>query len=136
LTAPALLPLFLSGGLFIMAAIITLGTLRDGALHGLFDISRSASDGRPLWRTLFAMAATGVFFFGLLRFLPFEVAAFFFLLPMMHMYCPQVKFPVRLAAAVALPFILSGMFEGIFGTPMPGHGNLMQDFLYWLHHYG
>jgi hypothetical protein len=82
------------------------------------------------------MVAIGLFFFVLLRFLKFEIAAFFFLLAMMRVYWPEGKFYVRLIVAIVLPFLLSGTFEGVFGTPMPGHGNLMQDFMYWLHHNG
>lgn len=137
LTAPALLPLFLAGGLFIMSGIITLDTVRQGALRALFDIGGgSATDGRPLWRTLFAMVAIGIFFFVLLRFLKFEVAAFIFLLAMMRVYWPEGNFFMRLVVALVIPFILSGTFEGVFGTPLPGHGNFMQDFMYWLRHHG
>jgi hypothetical protein len=136
-TAPALLPLVLAGGLFIMAGLITLDTIREGALRALFDIgggSAGGVDGRPLWRTLFAMVAIGVFFFVLLRFLKFEIAAFLFLIVMMRMYWHEGKLYVQIAVAAVLPFILSGMFEGLFGTPMPGNGNLMQDLMYWLRH--
>lgn len=137
LTAPALLPLFLGGGLFIMAGLITLDTVKQGALRALFDICGNGTiDGRPLWRTLFAMAAIGILFFVLLRFLKFEIASFFFLFAMMQVYWPEGKFYVRLIVAVVLPFMLSGTFQGFFGTPLPGHGNLMQDFMYWYHHHG
>ncbi len=137
LTAPAVLPLFLSGSLFIMAAIITLDTIKQGALRALFDVAGAADDGnRPLWRILFAMSATGLFYFGLLEFLKFEIAAFIFLFAMMRMYWPDGSFRMRLAIALFLPFLLSGVFQGVFGIPLPGHGNLMQDFLYWLSHRG
>lgn len=137
LTAPAMLPLFLSGSLFIMAAVITLDTVRQGALRVLFVVNRTADDpNRPLWRILFAMTATGVFYFGLLRWLKFEIAAFIFLFAMMRMYWPEGRFGIRLAIALLLPFLMSGMFQGLFGIPLPGDGNLMQDFLYWLGHRG
>jgi len=139
LTAPALLPLFLSGSLFIMAGIIAFDTIKQGAFRALFDVGLGgAADGgnRPLWRILFAMSATGVFYFGLLQFLKFEIAAFIFLLAMMRMYWADGRFSARLTIALILPFLLSGVFQGVFGIPLPGHGNLMQDFLYWLSHRG
>jgi len=139
LTAPAMLPLFLSGTLFIMAGIITLDTIKQGAFRSLFDVGLGGADdsgNRPLWRILFAMCATGVFYFGLLHYLEFEIAAFIFLLAMMRMYWGDGRFSARLAIALIVPFLLSGVFQGVFGIPLPGHGNLMQDFLYWLSHHG
>lgn len=137
LTAPAMLPLLLGGSLFVMAAFITLDTIKQGALRALFDFGwedAASVDGRPLWRTIFAMAMVGVFYFVLIPFLYFEIAVFLFLLGMMQVYWPEARFRTRLALAVALPFIISGTFQGVFGIPLPGDGNLVQDFLYWLRH--
>jgi len=137
LTAPAMLPLLLGGSLFVMAGLITLDTIKQGAFRALFEIGHGdATDGRPLWRILFAIVAVGVFYFGLLRFLHFEIAAAIFLFAMMQAFWPEGSFRVRLAIAVALPFVISAAFQGGFGIPLPGDSNLMQEFLYWLRHRG
>lgn len=137
LTAPAMLPLLLGGSLFVMAALITLDTVKQGALRALFDVGRGdATDGRPLWRIVFAMGTVGIYYFGLLRFLHFEVATALFLFAMMRVYWPRGSFGARLAIAVALPFVISASFQGGFGIPLPGDSNLMQEFLYWLRHRG
>ncbi len=137
LTAPAMLPLLLGGSLFIMAVLITLDTIREGALRAFFDFGgrdAAGADSRPLWRTVFAMAMVGFFYFVLIPFLAFEIAVFLFLLSMMQFYWQEGRFRTRLALAVALPFIISGTFQGVFGIPLPGDGNLVQDFLYLLRH--
>jgi len=137
LTAPAMLPLLLGGSLFVMAALITLDTIKQGALRALFDFGGRAAaggDNRPLWRTVFAMVMVGFFYFVLIPFLQFEIAVFLFLLGMMQVYWPEARFRTRLALAAGLPFIISGTFQGGFGIPLPGDGNLVQDFLYWLRH--
>lgn len=137
LTAPAMLPLLLGGSLFVMAGLITLDTIKQGAFRALFDAGRGdATDGRPLWRILFAIVAVGVFYFGLLRFLHFEIATAVFLFAMMQAYWPDGSFRARLAISVVLPFLISGSFQGGFGIPLPGDSNLMQEFLYWLRHRG
>lgn len=135
LTAPAMLPLLLGGSLFVMAGLITIGTIREGAFRAFLDFRGSgASDDRPAWRIAFAMAAIGGFYFGLLPFLHFEIATALFLLVMMRAYWPDGSLRVRLAIAVVLPFLISGAFQGAFGIPLPGDGNLMQEFQYWLRH--
>lgn len=135
LTAPAMLPLLLGGSLFVMAALISLDAIKQGALRALFDIrGGDATDERPAWRIVFAMAAIGVYFFGLLPFLHFEIATAIFLLAMMRAYWPEGSLRARLAIAVVLPFVISGSFQGAFGIPLPGDSNLMQEFQYWLRH--
>ena len=135
LTAPAMLPLLLGGSLFVMAALITLDTIRQGALRTLLDFGSSAEDdGRPAWRIAFAMVAIGVFYFGLLPWLYFEVATALFLFVMIRIYWPEGGWGVRLAISVVLPFLVSGAFQGGFGIPLPGDSNVMQEFIYWLRH--
>jgi len=136
LTAPAMLPLLLGGSLFVMAGLITLDTIKQGAFRALLDVGDDTTDGRPLWRIVFAIAAVGVFYFGLLRFLHFEIATAIFLFAMMRVYWSDGSFRARLAIAVALPFLISASFQGGFGIPLPGDSNLMQEFLYWLRHRG
>jgi hypothetical protein len=137
LTAPAMLPLFLGGTLFIMAAVITLDTIKQGAFRALFDVGPGdATDGRPLWRIVFAVAAVAIFYFGLLRFLYFEIATAIFLFAMMQVYWREGSFGARLAIAVILPFLISGAFQGGFGIPLPGDSNIVQELLYWLRHRG
>ena len=137
LTAPAMLPLLLGGSLFVMAGLITLDTIRQGAFRALFDVGGShPTDGRPLWRIVFAISAVAIFYFGLLQFLYFEIAAAIFLFAMMQVYWREGSLSARVAIAVILPFLISGAFQGGFGIPLPGDSNIMQEFVYWLRHRG
>lgn len=136
-TAPAMLPLLLGASLFVMAGFIAHDTIKQGALRALFDFRRGdehGRDDRPLWRIVVAMVTVGVFYFVLLRYLPFEIAAFVFLLVMMQVFWREGSFGARLALAVVVPFIITGAFQGVFGIPLPGQSNLVQDFLYWVQH--
>lgn len=136
LTAPAMLPLLLSGSLLVMAVLITLETVRNGALRGWSHWPDGANAARPLWRIAFAVVAVAVYYFGLLQFLYFEVATAVYLFVMMRAYWPEGGLRARLAIAIIVPFLVSGSFQGGFGIPLPGDSNVMQDVLYWLRHRG
>ncbi len=134
-TAPGMLPMFLGGTLLIMAIIISVDAIQAGAWASL---KKSLSRGRdttmneqPVWRMALAAGIVAVFYFGLLRFLYFEVAAFLFLLAMTHIFWTDSKFWHRLLVAVLLPFVISICFHGIFGIPLPGESNIVQDAMFW-----
>ncbi|MEQ8195668.1 MAG: tripartite tricarboxylate transporter TctB family protein [Rhodospirillales bacterium] len=136
-TAPGMLPMFLGGTLFVMAAIITLDTVRKGAIKNLFGggedkkAKRQESDN-SLRRAFMAIAGVAVFYFVLLEFMPFEIAAFLFLAGMTQLFWDASSLAQRLIISILVPFLLTGAFQGIFGIPLPGDSNLVQEFMYWM----
>jgi hypothetical protein len=120
-TAPAMLPILLGSTLFIMAAVLLVKAIRGGALRvRMVDEVGDSS----LARAGLAIVIVGVFYFGLLEFLPFEVAAILFLFTMLWLYWPDGKLWVRAAIAVGLPILITLCFAAGFGLPLPGEGNL------------
>lgn len=134
-TAPGMLPMFLGGTLLIMALIISSDAIRNGAWTSLKEsFSRQRSQGaseRPIWRMVLAASLVATFYFGLLQFLYFEVAAFLFLFAMMQAFWTGSKFWHRLLTAALLPLAISTCFQGFFGIPLPGESSIVQDVLFW-----
>ena len=134
-THPGMLPILLGGSLFVMALIITMDAIKNGAwislqemLHGQTD---NADSERSLKRVLIALAFIGGFYFVLLPILHFEIAAAIFLFAMTSVYWPEGKLVHRLLLAVLLPFFITISFQGVFGIPMPGKANFVQEILFW-----
>jgi hypothetical protein len=120
-TAPGMLPVLLGGSLFIMAGALLIKAIRGGALHtSLVEEARNSS----IRRVATAFAIIGIFYFVLLAFLPFEVAAAIFLFGMFWVFWPEGNLLLRLAISVAMPIFVTLCFAAGFGLPLPGQGNL------------
>jgi hypothetical protein len=72
-----------------------------------------------------AFVSIGVFYFGLLAFLPFEPAATIFLFAMLWLFWPEGQLAIRAAIAVGVPLLITLSFAAVFGLPLPGQGNLV-----------
>jgi hypothetical protein len=121
-TAPGMLPIILGVSLFIMSGMLLVKAIRAGALrvrqiHDAHDSS--------LARASIAILLVGVYYFGLLAFLPFEIASSVFLLAMFWIYWPEGTLAPRLATAIGLPIFITLCFQGGFQIPLPGEGNLI-----------
>ncbi|HZD89770.1 MAG TPA: tripartite tricarboxylate transporter TctB family protein [Pseudolabrys sp.] len=127
-TAPGMLPVILGASLFIMSAILLVKALRAGALR--VSLEHEAGESH-LGRAALAVACIGFFYFVLLAYLPFEVAAALFLFGMFWLFWPEGKLAVRLAISICLPVMLTLAFAGAFGLPMPGQGNLVLGVQYY-----
>ncbi len=133
-TAPGMLPMILGGSLFIMAAIITIDTVRQGALRNLFGavekrrIDESENSTRGV---ITAIAGVAIFYFGLLQFLPFEIAAVIFLAAMTQVFWTESSLKQRLLISLVVPFAISIGFQGVFGIPLPGDQSVVQIVTYW-----
>lgn len=121
-TAPGMLPIILGISLFGMASLLLLKAIRAGALR--VNIHDEADDSR-LARAGIAVLFVGVYYFGLLAYLPFEVASGLFLLAMYWMFWPDSGWRIRFAVAVGLPVLITLCFQGGFELPLPGQGNLV-----------
>lgn len=121
-TAPGMLPIILGVSLFIMSAMLLVKALRAGALR--VSLSEEAGESH-LARAFLAVAFIGIFYFLLLAYLPFEVAAALFLFGMFWLFWPEGNMAIRLAISALLPILMSLAFAGVFGLPMPGQGNLV-----------
>ncbi len=84
-----------------------------------------SSGESSLARAGLAVLLVGVYYFGLLAFLPFEVASTIFLLAMYWAFWPAGGWAPRLATAVGLPILITLCFQGGFQLPLPGEGNLV-----------
>jgi hypothetical protein len=122
-TAPAMLPVLLGGSLFIMAAALLVKAIRAGALR--VKLADELADSNVIL-TAVAFLLVGVFYFGLLAFLPFELAAAIFLFAIFWVFWPEGKLLLRLAIAVGLPIFITLCFAVGFGLPLPGQGNLAE----------
>lgn len=137
-TAPGLLPLFLGSTLFIMSGIILLGSIRRGGLRLLLAAGGKGEGAgfsrfiRANWRPLVVIAAVAVFYFGLLRFLPFEISTIAFFIFMTGLYWTDANWKKRLAVSIAVPLVISVIFQAGFGIPLPGEGNLIEILVYSL----
>jgi hypothetical protein len=132
-TAPGMLPMFLGGTLMIMAVIITVDTVRRGAIKNLFGGGKKADKSESensLRRAFLAIIGVAVFYFGLLQFLPFEIAAFVFLAGMAQLFWDDSSLTKRLIVSAVVPFVITGSFQGIFGIPLPGESNLVQEIMF------
>jgi len=121
-TAPGMLPILLGGSLFAMSAVLLVKAIRNGALRA--SLTEESGDSH-LMRAVLAFVTIGVFYFGLLAYLPFEVAAALFLFVMLWLFWPEGKLWIRATAAIGMPILLTLAFAGIFELPMPGQGNLV-----------
>ena len=133
-TAPGMLPMFLGGSLFIMSAMITIDTVRRGALRNLFGGGKSPSEEKSenSMRSAGAAAAiVAIFYFVLLRFLPFEVAAIVFLFTMTQIFWVKSSLKQRLMISLVVPFAISISFQGVFGIPLPGDDSIVQIVMFW-----
>jgi len=133
-TAPGMLPMFLGGSLFIMAAVITIDAVRRGAFKSLKAAGRQSGkpSEAPIIRTVLAICGIAVFYFGLLRYLYFEIAAALFLLYMTQMFWKESTLTQRVLISIGLPFVITGAFRGVFGIPVPGESNIVETIIYML----
>lgn len=133
-TAPGMLPMLIGGSLFIMSVVITLDVLKRGGWSSMLSFLRreGGPSEAPLWRTVTAGVGVAVFYFGLLRILPFEIAAFIFLAFMFQMFWKKSTLVQRLLVAVIMPFVITGSFKGAFGIPLPGDGSIVETVMYML----
>jgi hypothetical protein len=122
-TAPAMLPVLLGASLFAMAAVLLVKAIRAGALR--VKLSDELGDSNVML-TAIAFVLVGVFYFGLLAFLPFEIAAAIFLFAMFWVFWPEGNLLLRVTIAVALPIFITLCFAVGFGLPLPGQGNLAE----------
>lgn len=131
-TAPGMLPTILGVSLFIMSGLLLVKAIRAGALR--VRLTDEAPDSS--WtRAGTAVLLVGIYYFGLLRFLPFEVASSIFLLAMFWIYWPDGGLIPRIATAIGLPVLITLCFEGGFEIPLPGQGNLILLAQYlWVSH--
>ena len=131
-TAPGMLPTILGVSLFVMAGMLLVKALRAGAWRvRMQDEARESS----LKRAGIAVLLVGVYYFGLLAFLPFELASTIFLLAIYWAFWPAGGWTPRVATAVGLPILITLCFEGGFGLPLPGQGNLILLAQYlWVSH--
>ena len=116
-TAPGLLPFLLAASLFVA--------------HDPGDDAGEGVAPRPGFfkasgRVLTAMVAVAVLYFGLLRVLPFEISILIFFLFMTHFYWPEASLRKRLTVSLLLPLVISGVFAGGFGIPLPGQNNIVE----------
>ncbi len=121
-TAPGMLPVLLGGSLFTMSAILLVKAIRAGALR--VSLAEEMGDSH-MARAVLAFACIGVFYFVLLAFLPFEVAAALFLFGMLWLFWPEGKMWIRVTVAIGMPILLTLAFAGVFQLPLPGQGNLV-----------
>jgi Tripartite tricarboxylate transporter TctB family len=121
-TAPGMLPTILGISLFIMSGVLLVKAIRAGAWR--VRLTHDA-DESSLKRAGIAILLVGIYYFGLLEFLPFEVASSIFLLAMFWIYWPDGGLAPRLATAIGLPIVISLSFQGGFQIPLPGEGNLI-----------
>jgi Tripartite tricarboxylate transporter TctB family len=120
-TAPGMLPVLLGASLFLMSAVLLVKAIKAGALRiGLAIESNDSS----VTRVGLAFLCIGVFYFGLLAFLPFEPAAAVFLFAMLWLFWPEGNLLIRSAVAIGLPIFITLCFAAGFGLPLPGQGNL------------
>lgn len=121
-TAPGMLPIILGITLFIMAGLLLAKAIRAGALRVRL---HEEVDDSGLKRAGTALLLVGIYYFGLLAFLPFEVASTLFLLAMFWFFWPASSWTPRIATAVGLPILITLAFQGGFELPLPGEGNLV-----------
>lgn len=126
LTAPGIVPLFLSVGLGIMAALIGITAIRRGTLTREAVRRLRPSDSAGGLRFAVLVGAIAAFYFGLLAFLPFEVACFLFLLFVFHMLWTDAPLWKQAATAAAMSLILVASFQTVFDIPLPGENNLLE----------
>ncbi len=126
-TAPGMLPVLLGSSLFVMAAILLVKAIKAGALR--VRLADEFGDSH-LARAALAFVFIGVFYFGLLAYLPFEVSAALFLFGMLWLFWPEGKMWIRVTVAVGMPILLTLAFAGVFQLPMPGQGNLVMGVQY------
>ncbi len=134
-TAPGMLPMFLGGSLFIMAAIITIDTVRRGALRNLFGSAGTRTEDQSEYSmrgVIIAIAIVAAFYFGLLQFLPFEAAAVIFLAVMTQVFWKESSLKQRFLISLIVPFAISICFQGVFGIPLPGDQSIVQIVMFWL----
>ena len=131
-TAPGMLPIILGVSLFVMSGLLLLKAIRAGALRvRLIDEMAESSPARAG----IAVFLVGVYYFGLLAFLPFEVASSIFLLAMFSAFWPAGGWTPRIAAAIGMPILITLCFQGGFEIPLPGQGNLVLLAQYlWVSH--
>lgn len=121
-TAPGMLPIVLGVSLFVMSGLLLVKALRAGAWR--VRLHEEAGDS-GLRRAGTAILVVGVYYFGLLALLPFEVASSLFLLAMFWVYWPEGGWMPRVATAIGLPILITLSFQGGFQLPLPGQGNLV-----------
>jgi hypothetical protein len=121
-TAPGMLPTILGISLFIMSSLLLVSAIRAGGLRVRLT---HKMDESSLGRAGIAILLVGVYYFGLLAFLPFEAASSIFLLAMFWTYWPAGGWTPRLATAIGLPILITLCFQGGFQIPLPGQGNLI-----------
>jgi len=122
-TAPGMLPILLGASLFIMSAALLVKAIRAGALRvGL----TGELPGSNIARAAIGFATVGIFYFVLLAFLPFELAAALFLFTMFWVFWPEGNLALRAVIAVCLPIFITLCFAVGFGLPLPGQGNLAE----------
>jgi hypothetical protein len=131
-TAPGMLPIILGISLFVMAGLLLAKALRAGAWRVRFVDEMGESS---LKRAGIGLLVVGVYYFGLLAYLPFEVASSLFLLGMFWVFWPGGRWTARIATAIGLPILITLCFAGGFGLPLPGEGNLILLAQYlWVSH--
>ena len=131
-TAPGIVPLFVSASLAVMSAAIAIGTVRRGALRSRMAIDRQPRNIGQAIQFLFATAATGIFFFVLLRYLPFELACSIFFFFMFRMFWRGATWLRHAIAAVATSWALVLAFQLLLDVPLPGKNNILDAIFFQL----
>lgn len=137
LSAPGLLPLLLSGMLIVMFSVIAGRAVRRGALEEIGRITRPHSLGG--WfreerrrRVILAAGVIALYYFGLLGFLPFEAATVLFFLIIFSIFWAGASWARRLVVSIGLTVAFAAGFRGFFRIILPGQGDLLGAFLFWL----
>jgi hypothetical protein len=136
LSAPGLLPLLLSISLIGMFSVIAARAVGRGALD---EIGRRERPGElSQWfreervrRVTLAAGIIALYYFLLLRFLPFELATSAFFLIAFAFFWPTASRTRRIVISVALTAAFTAGFRGFFNIILPGEGDLLGSALYW-----
>lgn len=137
LSAPGLLPFLLSTMLVAMFGAIASKAIRRGALTELARSMRSSrwsetlTDERRL-RVFLAAGIIAVYYFLLLRFLPFEISTMVFFLLVFAVFWESASWIRRIITGATLTIAVTAGFRGFFGIILPGQGDLLGTALYWL----
>lgn len=131
-TAPGLLPMILGASLCVMAGVVVVSCIRNGALDSLRGGREGAKAIAGSWRLLVAMLAVAIFYFGLLRFLPFEIATIGFFAFMTRVFWAEAGWLKRMTASLAVPLLIAVIFQAGFGIPLPGEDNLVERLVFMM----
>ncbi|MDR5694546.1 MAG: tripartite tricarboxylate transporter TctB family protein [Armatimonadota bacterium] len=125
-SAPGLLPFLLGLTLLVMSVTLVIFGLRGGARLSLTVrvVRRGGQDSISQWlRALGILGGVGIYIYVLLRWFPFEVATFLYLLGVLGALLRRDPLKVILISA-GVAVVLSLLFGKVLRTLLPGAGLL------------